>query len=201
MFTLSAFCQLMASPQIMTGLFRDILQRHFASPDFIGESDLRKLIWRSGEQTNILIETAYRWRPELTQLRPGIIIKRNSYRNVRLGVGDALQTPFVDQAGNRHFATSWLGSHTLFCITNSGAQTELLCSEVQRELTGFAEIIRGTLDLLRFQVLEIGPVSILEEAQENFAAPVTVTYAYVDKWSVRPQVPRLNNISLSLLIE
>lgn len=201
MFTLSSFCQLMASPQIMTGLFRDILQRHFASADYIEEADLRQLIWRPGEQTNILVEVAYRWSPALTQFRPGVIIKRNSYRNVRLGIGDAKQFPFVDQAGNRHYATSWLGSHTLFCIANSGAQAELLSSEVQRELTGFAEIIRSTLGLLRFQVLEIGPISILEEAQENFAVPVTVSYAYEQRWSVRPQAPRLNNISMSCLIE
>jgi len=201
MFTLSSFCELMASPQIMTGVFRDILQRHFAAEAQIEEPDLRNLIWHSGEQTNILIEVAYRWDPALTQKRPAVIIKRNAYKNIRLGIGDSLQFPYVDATGDRHFSTGWLGSHTLFCLGNSGAKAELLSSEVQRELTCFAEIIRKTLSLLRFQVLEIGAVSVLEEAQENFVVPVTVSYAYCQHWRIRPQVPRLNNISMSCLIE
>lgn len=200
MFTFSAFCQLMASPQILTGLFRDLLQRHFTE-DNIEEADLRNLIWHASENTHIVIESAYRWSPALTQRRPAVVIKRNAYKNFRVTIGDSRQMPFVDGEGNRSFVTGWLGSHTLFCIANSGAKVELLASEVQRELTGFAEIIRSTLGLLRFQVLEIGAVAILEEAQENFVVPVTVTYAYEQRWSVREQAPRLNNISLSCLVE
>jgi len=185
----------------MTGVFRDILSRHFVDPNNIEEPDLRKLIWREGTDTSILIESVHRWRPELTELRPGVIVKRNAVKNDRRGIGDLRQGPHVDEEGNQHYTTLWTGSHTLFCLGGTGAQVELLSTEVQRELTEFAPVILEVLTLKRFQVLEVGSVSILEEAQENFAVPITVGYGYEERWVLRPQVPRLKQISLQMLYD
>jgi hypothetical protein len=196
----SAFCSMLGRPQLMTGLFVDILQRHFTDDANIEEPDLRQLIWQPDERTHILIETAYRWRPELTQKRPAVIVKRNAYANVRMGIGDRRLGPSVDEVGDPHYVTYWSGSHTLFCLGSSGAIAELLAAEVQRELTEFGPIIRQVLGLFRVQVMQIGAVSILEEAQENFVVPVTVGYAYEERWAIREQAPRLANVSLSLLI-
>lgn len=198
--TISSFCTLMGRPQIMTGLFRDILQRHFASPRYTEEPDLVDLLWQGDDRTNILIETAYRWRPGLTQKRPAVIVKRNAYANVRVGIADRRQGPASDCEGE-HYITYWSGSHTLFCIAGGGAQAELLSTEVQRELTEFGPAIRDELNLFRFQVLQLGAIAIMEEAQENFVVPVTVGYAYEQRWVLREQVPRLNDISLSLITE
>jgi hypothetical protein len=185
----------------MTGVFRDILSRHFSQASTIEEPDLRHLVWSTDATTGILIETVHRWLPQMTEKRPAVIVRRNAYQNQRRGIGDKHQGPSVDDTGDPHYTTYWAGSHTLFCIGASGAQAELLSTEVQRELTEFGPIILCVLGLMRFQVTQVGGVSILEEAQENFVVPVTVGYAYEERWAIRPQAARLKSISLQTILE
>lgn len=196
--TLSSLKSLLMRPQLLTGIFRDILMRHFYFADNIEEPDLRDLIWKSGETTSILIESVHRWRPELTEHRPGILIKRNTLQNVRRGIGDMHQGNPVDAFGDEHYATFWSGSHTCFCVGGTGAHVELLGTEVQRELTEFGPILRRILDLKRFQVLQIGAVTKLEEGRENWVVPVTVGYACEEQWRITMQAPKLNAVPLSL---
>jgi hypothetical protein len=198
---LSSLCSLLNRPLILTGVFRDILARHFADAGYIEEPDLKHLIWKSGEDTNILIESIHRWRPELTEHRPAVIIKRNAYQNVRKGIGDMRQGPPADGQGHPHYVTFWTGSHTLFCIGGTGAQAELLGTEVQRELTEFGPEIARALGLTRFNVTQVGAVAELEEAQENFTVPVTVGYTYEERWRLRKQAPLLHSVSLSMIFE
>jgi len=197
----SHLCSLLPRPLLMTGVFRDLLLRHFANREQIETPELQRLIWQQGEQTNILIEAIHRWVPELTEHRPGVIIKRNAYANHRFGIGDRLQTPSADRYGDPHYATFWVGSHTLFCLGGSGAQAELLATEVQRELTEFGPAILKSLGLHRFQVTEVGAIAELEEATENFVVPVTVGYAYEQRWLIRQQAPTLRTISLSTILD
>jgi len=197
----SDLCSTLNRPLSMTGIFRDYFIRHFKDANLIEETDLKHLIWKAGEDTDILIESVHRWRPELTERRPAIIVKRNSYQNDRRGIGDRRMGPIADREGNEHYVTFWVGSHTLFCIGGTGAQAELLGNEVQRELTEFGPELARKLDLKRFQVTQVGAVAELEEAQENFVVPVTVGYAYEERWIIRPQVPRLARVSMSLILE
>ena len=198
---LSSLCSMLNRPIVLTGLFRDVLIRHFSSDKYIEEPDLRHLIWKPGEDTGILIESIHRWRPETTERRPAVIVKRNAYQNERRGIGDRRMGPITDKEGNNHYVTFWKGSHTLFCIGGTGAQAEILATEVQRELTEFGPELVRTLGLMRFQVTEIGAVGELEEAQENFVVPVTVGYAYEERWVTKLQASRLNSVSLSLIKE
>lgn len=197
----SSLCSLLGRPIILTGIFRDILARHFARPEYIEEPDLKHLIWNNTETSEILIESIHRWRPELTERRPGVIVKRNAYQNIRTGIGDRRQGPPADSDGNAHYATFWTGSHTLFCIGGTGAQAELLGTEVQRELTEFGPEIARALDFKRFQVLQVGAVAELEEAQENLVVPVTVGYTYDERWVIRPQAARLKSVSMSMIFD
>lgn len=198
---LSSFCQMVGERHTMTGLFCDLLRRHFATENNISPADLRNLIWQKTDQTDILIEPAYKWRPELTQKRPGVLIKPNAMANKKIGLANLRQLPFVDRAGNKRFLTYWLGSHTIFCIASNGTKVELLANEVRAELSQFSEVIRSMLDLKQFGVIEVGAISILEEAQQNLVVPVTVGYAIEERWMVREQAPRLNRISLTAFIQ
>jgi len=137
----------------------------------------------------------------MTEQRPAVIIKRNSYSNQRRGIGDRHQLNPVDRRGDAHFATYWLGSHTLFCIGGSGAQAELLASEVQRDLTECGRPIQESLGLMRFQVTEVGEISELEESTENFVVPVTVGYSYEQRWVQEIQAPWFGGVSLSMILE
>lgn len=194
---ISALCSVLARPVLITGVLRDILIRHFAFPQNIEEPDLRALIWQKGETSPILIESIHRWDPRATERRPAVIIKRNSYTNQRIGIGDKLQTPPADRIGDAHYSTLWAGSHTLFCIGGTGAQAELLSSEIQRELHEFGPILASTLQLKRFLVAEVGAVAEIEEAKEQFVVPVVASYAYQETWVLRQQAPTLQKISFS----
>lgn len=182
----------------MTGFFRDILVRHFTRQEGIEDLDLRHLLWRADERTNILIESIWRWRPQLTEKRPAILIKRNTCRNVQKGLDNFVG---VSRTGHEEFTTFWVGSHTLFCLGETGAIAEILSTEVQRELTQFGPLIRKTLDLNKFDVQEVGAIGELEEATENCVVPVTVGWAYEESWQLVKQALPLRRISLAFLFD
>jgi hypothetical protein len=197
----SSLCSLGARPWILTGVLRHILIWHFAEQSRVEEPDLAQLLWQDADATGILIETLWKWQPQNTGKRPAVIIRRNAYRNLQIGISDRRQLPITDQYGYDYFATYWVGSHTLFCLGANGAQAELLATEVQRELTQYATVIRRALDLMKFQVYEVGPVSEVEEAQENAVVPVTVGTAYEERWLLRAESLPLRRLSLSLLAD
>ncbi len=183
--------------RLLTGMLRDHFSRHFtAEAAGAVHPQLSHLLWSETDRGNILIESSLRWRPTMVEVRPAIIIKRNAQTNTRMGVGDRLQGNASDRQGNAHFATYWVGSHTLFCI-GGGEQAEVLSIEVQAELTQFGPQIQEFTGLKRWQVTEIGAVGILEEHHESFVVPVTVGYAYEEKWAIRQEAPRLNAIELA----
>lgn len=185
-------------PLMITGLVLDILRRHFAEPMHVEEPDLRHLVWRADVRTGILIESIHRWRGELTEKRPAVILKGNGRQNIRWGIQDAAG---ADAQGNWLFETFWAGSHTLFCIHGSGASVEILATEVQRELTQWHPIITRYLGLHRWQVTEVGGVSELEEAKESFVIPITVGWIYTEKWVVSVESLKLRKVPLDLLLD
>ncbi len=187
---MTALCSLMMRDLLLVGTLRDHLTRHFARPTYIEEPDLRHLIWQPGEATNILIETNHRWRPELTEARPAVIIKRNDFENQRIGAfGEALQGP--DKYGDVHYNTFWVGSLTLFCMGGSGEQAELLGTEVQRDLTEFGPVIAKSLGLKRWQVVRRGAVGKLREAKDIWATPVVLAVAFDERWIIIQNAPKL----------
>lgn len=191
----SALTALMHRPQILTGWIRDILLRHFQEGQ-IEHPELARLIWHDTERANILIENHTNWTPDISGRRPAIILKRNAFENVRLGIADRHTGVGLD--GKDMFTTFWTGSHTCFCIGETGAQAEVLATEVQREFTRYADVFREELGMHRFRVISVGEVSQLEEATENFVVPVTAGYSFEESWIAGPDAPILHKISLSL---
>jgi hypothetical protein len=184
-------------PIMLTGFFRDLLIRHF-QPENIQSRDLANYIWRNDMTTGILIESIHRWRGDLAEKRPAILIKRNQYSNTRMTVGDQAGQ---DAQGNMQYVTWWTGSHTLFCIHASGASAEVLATEVQREITQFAPVILQTLGLFRLVVTDVGAISEIEEAKESFVIPVNVTWAYQEFWTIKQEALRLRSVGLSTLLD
>lgn len=183
---------------MLTGMVRDILIRHFTAPSNIEEPDLRHLVWRADERTGILIESIHRWRGELVEKRPAVIVKRNAYQNLRLALGDRSG---LTEDGHYEYSTFWVGSHTVFCLHGSGASVEVLASEVQRELTEFAPVIIQYLGLLKWAVTEVGEISEIEEAKETYVVPITVGWAYEEEWRVELESLKLRKIPLSVLLD
>lgn len=197
-----SLAQLKWRPLLLTGLLRQLLIAHFASTDNIEDPDLKDpvhaAIWRDSEETGILIETVQRWRGDLVQKRPAVLINRNAYKNMRLTISD-VNGP--SRQGFLNYVTMWVGSHSLFAISGSGAGCEILATEVQRELTQFGPVILQQLGLHKFQVTEVGEVSEVEESAQNFAAPITIGWAYEETWQIEPEALPLAGVVLEVNID
>lgn len=195
--TPSSLCSYGWRPILIGGLIRDLLIRHFSTPLNIEEGDLRQLVWQEGVRTGILIESITRWKGDLVEKRPAVIIKENARQNQRMAIGDLAGT---DGQGNHLYQTFWIGSHTLFCIHGSGASVGILATEVQRELTQFFPTIIEYLGLYNWQVTEVGAIQEVEEARESFVIPVTVGWCYSEKWKLSKESLKQRKIALSVLL-
>lgn len=196
--TISNLCSFGWRPILITGLVRDLLVRHFQEPAGIEAPDLRRYGWREDPTTGILIESIHRWRGDLVEKRPALVIKRNDYQTVRWGIADYVR---ATEDGHEEFCKGRVGSHTVFCIHGSGASAELLGTEVDRELDQFHPVITQYLGLLRWGVTSVGAIAEVEEAKESFVVPVTVGWAYQDNWRVEQESLKLRRLSLSVLLD
>jgi hypothetical protein len=197
----SALCSYGMRPHVMTGLLRQLLIGHFSDPQNIEEPRIRRHIqeiggWQPSDTSlnhnGILIESITRWAPTNADKRPAILIKRNGWKWNRQGIGDlAAENLYTGKASYSGF---WEGSHTLFCLTQNGAETEFLATEVVKFLITFSPMIREQMDLHKFYVAEVGGVGEVQEVIQGYAVPITVAYVAEETWSVQPYVPRLKRI-------
>jgi len=197
----SSLCSYGMRPHIMTGFLRQLFIAHFADPQNIEEPKLRKQVtdllnWRpengAPDYGPIAIESITRWTPQTADKRPAVIIKRNTWKWQRLGIGDVSGGNYAD--GSVSYSGMWDGSHTIFCMAPNGVETELLTIELVKLLVRFSPWIREQLSLLRFTVAEVGGVGEVQEVIQGYAVPVTVAYAAEESWSLQPHAPRLKRI-------
>lgn len=193
------WCSIGPRAWLLTGFLREWLQQHFSTAGGIEHPELRSLLWRAMDDSPILIESVTRWLPEQTETRPAVVIKRNDWSVDRVGIGDFLQGD-SDLTGTDHYSILLTGSHTLFCIARNAQQAEILAAEVYREFLQFGPAIRQALDLKRFLVAGAGALALLEEAAQTYVVPVTVGYAFEEKWMLIPHAPVLKRIELRKLL-
>jgi hypothetical protein len=182
---------------MLTGIIRQILLQHFVSIDQIANAHLRDYleregVWSSGPDSGIYIESIARWRPELTEARPAIVIKEGDWKWRRVGIGDNYGLDV--RSGAEYYAGLWNGSHTIFAIGNEGAETQILAEEVARLLTWYGPIITDQMNLHRWMVIKIGALNALKESTENYIVPIDVVYVASEAWSLQPDAPRLKRI-------
>ena len=189
-------CALGMMPHVITGFLRDWLTNRFSDADNIETEQLRGMLWKATQPTGILIESITRWKPEATEKRPAIIIKRGSWSSSRLVLNDSAGINDV-YLGSQRYGRLMTGSHTLFCISNSGAQSEIISGEVFKDLNTYGLVIANILNLVKFEAVELGELFQLEEAKENYAAPIVIQYTGQEVWTVAQQGPILKRVNLS----
>lgn len=197
---LSALCSYGQTPRMLTGVIRQILLQHFVDPNQIANDHLRAYLeregtWSSGTDSGIYIESLARWRPELTESRPAIVIKEGDWTWRRVGIGDLSGNDPRD--GQHYYAGLWNGTHTIFAIGNEGAETQTLAAEVAKLLVWYGPIITDQMNLHRWMVIKIGALNALKEATENYIVPVDVAYVAEEAWSLQVDAPRLKRIVFS----
>ena len=201
--TVSSLCSYGMRPHVMTGLLRQLLVAHFSDPQNIEEPHVRRQLetlgaWRPSDNGlnagGILIESITRWQPATADKRPAVLIKRNSWKWLRIGVGDRSGANQFE--GTTSYSGFWEGSHTLFCMAPAGAETEFLATEVVKFLHTFAPWIREQMNLHQFLVAEVGGAAEVQEVVQGYAVPVTVAYKAEEAWTLQPYAPRLKRIVL-----
>jgi hypothetical protein len=191
-------------PHILTGFFRQLFAQHFSDPTNIENPFLRRKIetlgpWiqedesKSTPRSGIQIESVTRWKPDTMEKRPAIIIKRNDWQWQSRIISDRVMG---DNNPNQfeQYVGWWKGSHTLFAIADEGGEAEHLGTEVAKLCVWYRDQIRQALDLDRFVLVGIGALVEIEEATENYAVPVTVSYAGQERWEMIQHVPKLKRI-------
>ena len=200
---ISSLCSTGLTPHILTGVILRLMTRHFSTAKGIQEPQLKGFIWNSDPRTTkILIEPVWRWMTQSLQLRPAIIVKRNALRPRQLALADAqsvigeISSEKIPADRSEVAQIAFAGSHTVFAISETAAQADLLGTEIALRLIQYQQAIQNDFGFNRFRVAEIGAVSKLEEASQNFAVPITVAYAYVDSWAVWSESPFLKSITV-----
>lgn len=197
----TGICELGPRPLVVTGWLTLWLRNHFSEQSLIEDQEstaLRKALWKPEcDLTGIAIESITKWTPELTEDRPAIIIKRNTWRHLRLGIDNRMFFTLEKDWQNR-YTNVWQGSHTIFCIAGEGAEAEKLAAEVFRELNEQSPIIRIILDLMRCEVMEVGELfQLKKDARENFVVPINIAYAYREEWEIQQSGPRFQKLDLA----
>lgn len=194
-------CQSDWQPLVVEGWLRQWLGQHFSAAANINAPDLQDKIWRPDETTKILIESVGRWRPQLTEKRPGILLRNQGVQALQLGLGNRIMGSGGTDAAREVFQVLVRGTHTLFCIGGEYGECELLGYEVFRTLLRFGiKFVERYGALSRITPPQMGPVGKLEEASEHFAAPVSFSYVYWETWELAPQdtsIARFNDLTIS----
>ena len=194
----SSICSYGMRPHVMTGFLRQLLIGHFSDPNNIEEPRVRRQLQDAGgwspidenlNNNGLLIESITRWNPNKADKRPAVLIKRNEWKWLKTGIGDLTTKNLY--TGNTTYSGFWEGSHTIFCLTQNGAETEFLTTEVVKFLILFSPLVREQLNLHKFYVASVGGVGEVQEVIEGYAAPITVAYTAEETWSIQPYAPRL----------
>lgn len=181
----------------MSGAIRQILLQHFADPQNVMSASLRKYLeqegaWTGDEKTSLYIETLARWRPELTEARPAIILKEGDWTLQRMGIGDRVGADM--RTGAVEYGSFWNGTHAIFALGGEGAETQVLAAEIAKLLVWFGPVIMDQLELHRFLVTGLSGLHAVQETTENYVAAVSVGYVAEERWSLQPEAPRLKRI-------
>jgi hypothetical protein len=197
----SSLCSYGMRPHVMTGFLRQLLIGHFSDPQNIEDPKVRRHVkelggWKETDSGlnpgGILIESITRWTPNTADKRPAVLIKRNGWQWSSRVVGDRAETNYY--TGEVSYSGFWEGSHTLFCLSQSGAETEFLATEVVKFLILFSPLIREQMNFFKFYVSEVGGVGEVQEVTQGYAVPITVAYVAEESWSIQPLAPRLKRI-------
>jgi hypothetical protein len=184
----------------MDGLMKQLLIDHFSNPDNIEHVEFRNKVWKREKcDSGILIEIAPQWEPITTEKRPAVIIKRNDWTNIKRGTLSNVSGSTAE--GDLRYTKFMKGSHTLFCISKKWAEAEILAAEVYRHMMHYSPVFRQYFTLMMFELVQIGQLHEIEECEEHWAVPVTVSYAWEETWILRQHAPRLKVFRMSQLMQ
>jgi hypothetical protein len=184
---------------LLTGFLSNLLRRRFAVNTSL-PSSIGRLRY-APEVANRTIEIGTRDEIKRTdwQLRPSIIIRRNSLTTKNLGIDEGKLVTFGNEVYSSH-NTLYVGSHTVLCLSKTEAESELIALDTHLYINRFQAQIRKALCLLRIRVNDIGQTGLLKEDTQVFATPFTIFYAYDQPFVRYPITPNIRFINVNSTI-
>ena len=144
-------------------------------------------------KNQMLIEEVFSWTPDKAGVRPAILVKGNKWQDRRVTLGDKVQhAPQI--SGEEKYYRHVTGSHTVFVVGRTSAQTELLAREVYLYLSSFSPIIVKETCFERWTVPVLEGVQELEEYEEHFVIPINLVYELSHSWKLFPVTRLLQGV-------
>jgi hypothetical protein len=215
----SSLCSSQHPANVLTGLWTRLLREHFSNAEnlqFGGQDEsnadgepltqLQGYLWSDdNKQTKIQIQPVWEYNPQDIERRPALYVKRNAYKFERLAINDGQTVGSEKDASGRvvrvpnaRHSKMMVGSHTVFCVGQTGAETELLAQEVANHVMMFGPRLRIDFKLHRLTVAEVGELAVLDEFVEHFVVPVVVAYGIAMSWEIKEIQPYLKAIGIDV---
>jgi hypothetical protein len=144
-------------------------------------------------KNQILIEEVFSWTPDTAGQRPAILVRGNKWQDRRVSIGNKVHA-LTPASGEEHYTKQVQGSHTIFAIGRTSAQTELLAREVYLYLNSFSPIIVKETCFDRWDVPVLEAVQELEEYEEHFVIPINLIYELSYSWKLFPVTRLLQGV-------
>ena len=182
-------CQLGSlQPQILNGLFMNLLADHFSDPRYIWQEQLKRYQWRPGPDSDIKIMTNAQWQDvERTNEPLTIVLKRGPQRYQPIGIGGKGAVE-VDGESLHHMV---VGAHTFVATGGTGAEAELLGEELAALWTHESWRMTHEFFFHHFQPGELGSLGVVDDLGGALGVTFVVNYAYETVTRTRPVQPRL----------
>jgi len=192
---ITELCTRFPSPQTMTGIILQLLIYHFSDASRIFLDELKTKVWTATPKTNSLrITTNTRWSPKDADQVPAIIISREKMAMSRMVIGDA----DVKHGEEELFTRKVDSLYKIVIIGGTDAETELLGFEVNQFFTVFSPALRRRTPIYNLEVLEVSPLTAVEELGNRLAVSVILKLEYPWTWSLQEVAPILKSTTIKV---
>ncbi len=185
------------SPDMITGVFINMLVQHFGCPAEIYTPELKNYTWHPNPALRKIhfvplndanyVQSGH---------RPAIIYTELDQQASRFAIGD--QGNLDQQRGPaQSYARAWQGAHRFLCVGTTSLQASLLAKELTQYFTEFGPWLLNHLPFHDFQVVDRSAPRNFSELGDHVGVALTVRYAYIWAWELVPDGPLLKDVSLN----
>lgn len=194
------------TPFLMTGIFTKLIQYHFSDTRNIINPKLHSMKWVpgncNGSDGGIYIGPGGSSDEDSANANPAVFVRRSnvdigaiSQKNITVQGQSLVKSPHA-HAGIVHQVTID-GSHSIICKAKSVAEADALAEEVFTRMLNYMSVIRDDFRLGKFMPTQLSDVKeMANEAEKAFYAVVRLSWAYVYRWSLRQEAPKIKRMHL-----
>jgi hypothetical protein len=193
---------------LMTGILTKLLQYQFSDPDNITNPILRCYRWQEdnacynnsdsegGGSGGIWIGPGYSEDSEGVQASPAMYVKREGTKNSVISQKN-ISVPSLNAAGlfpGTLHQVNVEGVHSIICKAKTGAAADALGQEVFSRFLHYQSVIRDDFKLGKFFTTSLSDVKEIaqnQEADSGFYTVVRIEWAYVYRWYLRKEGPKI----------